>query len=246
MLRVLEGIRLIEVADWGFVPSCATVLADWGADVVKIEHPRTGDPLRGLVTSGLIPGASGINFFMAQVGRNKRSVGIDLSKDEGRSDPLPARREGGRLPHELAAPRARAPEDRLRDDPRPEPAHHLREGPRPRSARPRCGQGRLRRLLVLGAWLGRESALAGGRAADHAAPGVRRLHQRHVHRRRYRGRALPPREDRRRNGSGRLAPRRRVLGDVAGHRRGDDVRLRAAAGDARHGAEPAREQLPVP
>jgi crotonobetainyl-CoA:carnitine CoA-transferase CaiB-like acyl-CoA transferase len=84
MLRVLDGIRLIEVADWGFVPSCATVLADWGADVVKIEHPRTGDPLRGLVTSGLIPGASGINFFMAQVGRNKRSVGIDLSKEEGR------------------------------------------------------------------------------------------------------------------------------------------------------------------
>jgi crotonobetainyl-CoA:carnitine CoA-transferase CaiB-like acyl-CoA transferase len=84
MLRVLEGIRLIEVADWGFVPSCATVLADWGADVVKVEHPRTGDPLRGLVTSGLIPGASGINFFMAQVGRNKRSVGIDLSKEVGR------------------------------------------------------------------------------------------------------------------------------------------------------------------
>ena len=84
MLRVLDGIRLIEVADWGFVPSAATVLADWGADVLKIEHPRTGDPLRGLVTSGLIPGASGINFFVAQVSRNKRSVGIDLTRDEGR------------------------------------------------------------------------------------------------------------------------------------------------------------------
>lgn len=84
MLKVLEGIRLIEVADWGFVPSAAAVIADWGADVIKVEHPLTGDPLRGLITSGLVPGASGINFFMAQVARNKRSIGIDLNQEEGR------------------------------------------------------------------------------------------------------------------------------------------------------------------
>ena len=64
MQQVMEGIRLIEVADWGFVPSAATVLADWGADVIKIEHPRRGDPIRGLITSGMIPGASGRNFFV--------------------------------------------------------------------------------------------------------------------------------------------------------------------------------------
>jgi crotonobetainyl-CoA:carnitine CoA-transferase CaiB-like acyl-CoA transferase len=84
MLKVLDGIRLLEVADWGFVPSAATVIADWGADIVKIEHPVYGDPLRGLITAGLIPGATGINFMMAQVARNKRSVGIDLNKEEGR------------------------------------------------------------------------------------------------------------------------------------------------------------------
>ncbi len=84
MKNVLEGIRLIEVADWGFVPSAATVIGDWGGDIVKIEHPVYGDPIRGLVTSGLIPGASGINFFMAQIGRNKRSVGLDLNHAEGR------------------------------------------------------------------------------------------------------------------------------------------------------------------
>ena len=84
MLKVLDGIRLIEVADWGFVPSAAAVIGDWGADVVKIEHPVHGDPLRGLITSGLIPGASGINFFMAQVARNKKSVGLDLNQPEGR------------------------------------------------------------------------------------------------------------------------------------------------------------------
>ncbi|MGH7899697.1 MAG: CoA transferase, partial [Candidatus Binatia bacterium] len=75
MNRVLEGVRLIEVADWGFVPSAATAIGEWGADIIKVEHPVYGDPIRGLITSGLIPGASGINFFMAQLGRNKRSIG---------------------------------------------------------------------------------------------------------------------------------------------------------------------------
>lgn len=84
MRAALAGIRLIEVAAWAFVPSAAAVIADWGADVVKVEHPVTGDPLRGLVTSGLLPGADGINFLMAQIGRNKRSIGIDLAREEGR------------------------------------------------------------------------------------------------------------------------------------------------------------------
>jgi crotonobetainyl-CoA:carnitine CoA-transferase CaiB-like acyl-CoA transferase len=85
MRDVLAGVRVIEVADWGFVPSAATVLGDWGADVVKIEHPKFGDPIRGLVTSGLIPGASGRNFFVEHLGRNKRSVGIDLGTPDGRA-----------------------------------------------------------------------------------------------------------------------------------------------------------------
>ena len=47
MAGPLEGIKVVEVAMWGFVPSAGGVLADWGADVVKIEHARTGDPQRG-------------------------------------------------------------------------------------------------------------------------------------------------------------------------------------------------------
>jgi crotonobetainyl-CoA:carnitine CoA-transferase CaiB-like acyl-CoA transferase len=85
MTDVLTGVRVIEVADWGFVPSAGTVLGDWGAEVIKIEHPRFGDPIRGLVTSGLIPGASGRNFFVEHLGRNKRSVGIDLAHPDGRA-----------------------------------------------------------------------------------------------------------------------------------------------------------------
>jgi crotonobetainyl-CoA:carnitine CoA-transferase CaiB-like acyl-CoA transferase len=85
MATVLDGVRVLEVADWGFVPSAATVLGDWGADVVKVEHPRHGDPIRGLVTGGVIPGASGRNFIVEQIGRHKRSVGIDLATDAGRA-----------------------------------------------------------------------------------------------------------------------------------------------------------------
>jgi len=81
--QILEGLRLIEVADWGFVPSAATVLGDWGADIIKIEHPVRGDPMRGLVTSGLVPGARGVNFFIEHLSRNKRSVGIDLNQPAG-------------------------------------------------------------------------------------------------------------------------------------------------------------------
>src|SRR5207245_2239995 len=54
--RPLEGVRVVEVTLWGFVPSAAAILADWGATVLKIEHPEHGDPMRGLVTSGLMRG----------------------------------------------------------------------------------------------------------------------------------------------------------------------------------------------
>jgi len=84
MLKVLDGVRLIEAAEWFFVPGAGTVLADWGADVIKIEHPTRGDPLRGLISSGLIPGAKGHNFFVENGSRNKRSLGLDLGTDRGR------------------------------------------------------------------------------------------------------------------------------------------------------------------
>ena len=85
MRDVLAGVRVVEVADWGFVPSAATVLGDWGAEVVKVEHPRFGDPIRGLITAGLVPGASGRNFLVEHLLRNKRSVGIDLGTPDGRA-----------------------------------------------------------------------------------------------------------------------------------------------------------------
>src|SRR6185295_6486357 len=85
MATVLDGVRVVEVADWGFVPSAGAALGDWGAEVIKVEHPRFGDPIRGLITGGLIPGATGRNFIVEQIGRHKRSVGIDLGSEPGRA-----------------------------------------------------------------------------------------------------------------------------------------------------------------
>ncbi|HEY7068994.1 MAG TPA: CaiB/BaiF CoA-transferase family protein [Acidimicrobiales bacterium] len=85
MAGPLDGIRVIEVASWMFVPSGGSVLVDWGADVIKVEHPLTGDPQRGLITSGLVPfGAGGVNFMIEQPNRGKRSVNLDLSHPDGR------------------------------------------------------------------------------------------------------------------------------------------------------------------
>ncbi len=85
MAGPLDGVRVVEVASWMFVPSAGAVLVDQGADVIKVEHPETGDPQRGLVTSGLLPGgAEGVNFMMEQPNHGKRSVAIDLSTPDGR------------------------------------------------------------------------------------------------------------------------------------------------------------------
>ena len=85
MAGPLEGIRVIEVASWMFVPSGGSVLVDWGADVIKVEHPETGDPQRGLITSGLVPGGpGGVNFMVEQPNRGKKSVAINLAHPDGR------------------------------------------------------------------------------------------------------------------------------------------------------------------
>ncbi|HZJ27710.1 MAG TPA: CoA transferase [Acidimicrobiia bacterium] len=86
MTSILHGTRVLEVAFWTFVPAAGAILADWGADVLKVEHPETGDPQRGLATLGVMPGASGdgADFMIQFPNRGKRSIGIDLHTDEGR------------------------------------------------------------------------------------------------------------------------------------------------------------------
>jgi crotonobetainyl-CoA:carnitine CoA-transferase CaiB-like acyl-CoA transferase len=82
-MGVLDGVKVVEVAEQGFVPSAAAILADWGADVVKVER-LTGDPLRAVQSMGFVADTGDFNFLFEQFNRNKRSVAINLRTDEGR------------------------------------------------------------------------------------------------------------------------------------------------------------------
>ena len=82
---VLAGIKVLEVAAWTFVPAGGAVLAEWGAEVTKVEPRDGGDPQRGLVSSGLIPtGSGGVNYIIEVPNRGKKSIGIDLATPGGR------------------------------------------------------------------------------------------------------------------------------------------------------------------
>ncbi|MFF0224087.1 CaiB/BaiF CoA transferase family protein [Streptomyces sp. NPDC004629] len=83
-MRPLEGIRVLEVAMYGFVPSAGAVLADWGADVVKVEHAVTGDPQRGLRQTGAFTVEGDPNPNVAHANRGKRSIGLDMATPKGR------------------------------------------------------------------------------------------------------------------------------------------------------------------
>jgi crotonobetainyl-CoA:carnitine CoA-transferase CaiB-like acyl-CoA transferase len=85
MHRVMDGVRILEVAEYTFVPSAGAVLADWGADVIKVEHPTRGDAQRGLLTVGGADNRAQINFLMEHANRGKRSIGIDIQSPDGRA-----------------------------------------------------------------------------------------------------------------------------------------------------------------
>jgi formyl-CoA transferase len=80
-MPALEGLRVLELANYMAGPFCGMLLADLGADVIKVENPRGGDYARAL---GPIPpgAASGAGFL--RMNRNKRSVALDLKRADGR------------------------------------------------------------------------------------------------------------------------------------------------------------------
>jgi crotonobetainyl-CoA:carnitine CoA-transferase CaiB-like acyl-CoA transferase len=84
MPQVMSGIRILEVAEHTFVPAASAILADWGADVIKIEHVTRGDAMRGLARTGVIDlGESGVHVLLEHSNRGKRSLALDLSSSEG-------------------------------------------------------------------------------------------------------------------------------------------------------------------
>jgi crotonobetainyl-CoA:carnitine CoA-transferase CaiB-like acyl-CoA transferase len=82
-MNVFDGVRVVEVCIYAFGPAAAAVMCDWGADVVKVEHPTRGDPLRGIASWNVPPGTGGVTYLWEVCNRGKRSVGVDLSTPDG-------------------------------------------------------------------------------------------------------------------------------------------------------------------
>jgi len=77
----LAGVRVLELGTFISAPFAAALLGDFGADVIKIELPGQGDPMR---TLGAYPPGGDSSFWWSSMGRNKRSVALDIRTPEGR------------------------------------------------------------------------------------------------------------------------------------------------------------------
>jgi formyl-CoA transferase len=80
----LAGLRVLDVGTYIAAPVATTVLGDYGADVIKIEQPGTGDPNRVIQSSHAYP-KSAVNYPWEMDGRNKRSIALDIVRPEGRA-----------------------------------------------------------------------------------------------------------------------------------------------------------------
>ena len=83
MTNPLDGVRVVELGTFVVAPSCAAALADWGADVVKIEHPSAGDPARYVAAWGVPALVDDVGYIFEFSNRSKRSVTIDVAHPEG-------------------------------------------------------------------------------------------------------------------------------------------------------------------
>jgi crotonobetainyl-CoA:carnitine CoA-transferase CaiB-like acyl-CoA transferase len=80
---VLQGVRILEVAEHTFVPAASALLSDWGAEVIKIEHVQRGDAMRGLASSGLAIVPNDVHALLEHSNRGKQSLGLDLTSPDG-------------------------------------------------------------------------------------------------------------------------------------------------------------------
>ncbi len=81
----MEGVRIIELGHFVAVPGASAILADWGAEVIKVEAPDIGDESRwithiegGKITNG------GVNCLFEVMNRNKKGITLNLKTEEGR------------------------------------------------------------------------------------------------------------------------------------------------------------------
>jgi crotonobetainyl-CoA:carnitine CoA-transferase CaiB-like acyl-CoA transferase len=83
MTAVMQGVRILEVAEHTFVPAASALLADWGAEVIKIEHVERGDAMRGLASSGIAALGSNLSVLLEHSNRGKKSLGLNLNSPDG-------------------------------------------------------------------------------------------------------------------------------------------------------------------
>jgi formyl-CoA transferase/CoA:oxalate CoA-transferase len=81
-MQALEGIRVLDLTIWQQGPMTSAMLADWGADVIKVEGPDSPDPGRSLIRYEV--GSGGPNAYFETHNRNKRGIVLDLKVDRGR------------------------------------------------------------------------------------------------------------------------------------------------------------------
>ncbi len=81
MPAALQGIRVLDMTIWQQGTAASVMLADLGADVIKIEEPNAGDPGRALWR---VEQAGGMSAYFQALNRGKRSIGLDLKRPEGR------------------------------------------------------------------------------------------------------------------------------------------------------------------
>ncbi len=78
--RPLQGVRVIDVGNFLAGPYAATLLGEFGAEVIKVEHPEGGDPMRRFGTATQLPDAT---LAWLSESRNKRSITCDLLQEQG-------------------------------------------------------------------------------------------------------------------------------------------------------------------
>ncbi len=83
MSDILQGVRVLEVAEHTFVPAASALLSDWGAEIIKVEPVERGDAMRGLASTGLAIVPKDVHVLLEHSNRGKKSIALDLNTPDG-------------------------------------------------------------------------------------------------------------------------------------------------------------------
>jgi crotonobetainyl-CoA:carnitine CoA-transferase CaiB-like acyl-CoA transferase len=82
---VLGGIRVVELSSYAFAPAAGAILAEWGADVIRVGRPDVADPLMSNPVKGMAEDSVDVAYMWEILNRAKRSIGLDLTTLDGRA-----------------------------------------------------------------------------------------------------------------------------------------------------------------